>query len=252
LVLGVLGFLLLGLTGIPGVICGHLALGKIKRSRGTLSGGGLAIAGLITSYLATVMLLLAALSIPSILHSLRQAKLIEATSNARATYTLLIPFQAEMGSFPSDETAAKLQSEHPTLNLTGTSANAYLRQLLASGLTSSEVIFYAASDGTHRPDNNISGANALAAGECGFAYVTGNNISKAPDRPMLMTPFIPGTQRFDPDRFGRSKAVVLFLDGSVQVLPIDAAGHALLDGRNILDPDHPCWHGDPPVLAMPE
>jgi len=66
-----------------------------------------------------------------------------------------------------------------------------------------------------------------------------------------MTPFVAGTQRFDPDRFGR-KAVVVFLDGSAQVLPIDAAGHALLDGRNLLDPAHPCWAGDPPVLAMPE
>jgi hypothetical protein len=39
------------LTAIPGVICGHVALSRIKRSGGSLSGQGLAIAGLITGYL---------------------------------------------------------------------------------------------------------------------------------------------------------------------------------------------------------
>ena len=51
LVLGILSFFTLGLTSIPGVICGHLARGKIKRSIGKLSGSGLAMAGLITGYI---------------------------------------------------------------------------------------------------------------------------------------------------------------------------------------------------------
>ena len=51
----VLGILSLGclsiLSGIPGVICGHKALSKIKRSAGALTGQGMAIAGLVTGYL---------------------------------------------------------------------------------------------------------------------------------------------------------------------------------------------------------
>ena len=38
------------LFAIPAVICGHVALGRIKRSGGTLAGEGLAQAGLITGY----------------------------------------------------------------------------------------------------------------------------------------------------------------------------------------------------------
>jgi competence protein ComGC len=38
-------------AAIPGVICGHKALSKIKYSGGAVSGQGLAIAGLVTGYL---------------------------------------------------------------------------------------------------------------------------------------------------------------------------------------------------------
>jgi hypothetical protein len=35
---------------IAGVICGHVALGEIKRAEGRLEGRGMAIAGLVVSY----------------------------------------------------------------------------------------------------------------------------------------------------------------------------------------------------------
>jgi hypothetical protein len=72
LVLGILSLVCFGLlAGIPAVICGHKALNKIKNSYGTLSGNGLAIAGLATGYLGavlgtiSVMGLLAAIAIPN-------------------------------------------------------------------------------------------------------------------------------------------------------------------------------------------
>ncbi len=40
------------LTAIPGVIFGHIALGQIRRSGGTQGGSGLAVAGLVTGYIA--------------------------------------------------------------------------------------------------------------------------------------------------------------------------------------------------------
>ena len=58
LVLGCLVFFTCGLTGIPAVICGHIAQGKIGKSAGRLTGGGMAIAGLVMGYLGLVMLLL--------------------------------------------------------------------------------------------------------------------------------------------------------------------------------------------------
>lgn len=50
LVCGILGFFSAGITGVLGVIFGHVSLGRIKRSAGTLEGRGLAIAGLVTGY----------------------------------------------------------------------------------------------------------------------------------------------------------------------------------------------------------
>ncbi len=71
LVLGLISLLCLPfLPAIPAVICGHVAISKIKRSRGTLEGSGLAIAGLVTGYLGLLMTvvlipLLAAIAIPN-------------------------------------------------------------------------------------------------------------------------------------------------------------------------------------------
>ena len=54
-VLSLLGLLCLGpLTGIPAIICGHVSYSNIKKSQGTLTGGGLAIAGLVIGYIAIV------------------------------------------------------------------------------------------------------------------------------------------------------------------------------------------------------
>jgi hypothetical protein len=71
LVLGILSLSCLTVfCGIPGVICGHKALARIKYSGGTLGGQGLAIAGLVTGYLGIlwgllVIPLLVAIAIPN-------------------------------------------------------------------------------------------------------------------------------------------------------------------------------------------
>ncbi len=56
LVLGICSFVLNCLTALPAVICGHLALGRIKRSGDGLTGRGLAIAGLVLGYLFLALL----------------------------------------------------------------------------------------------------------------------------------------------------------------------------------------------------
>ena len=58
LVLGCLAFLTCGLTSIPAVICGHIALSQISKAAGRLTGNGMAIAGLITGYLTCVLLVM--------------------------------------------------------------------------------------------------------------------------------------------------------------------------------------------------
>lgn len=56
LVLGILSLMCFSIfAAIPGVICGHKAIGGIEKSGGTLSGRGLAIAGLVTGYIGIAM-----------------------------------------------------------------------------------------------------------------------------------------------------------------------------------------------------
>src|SRR5438132_11120751 len=47
---GIAGFVCFGLPTIPAIICGHLALVQIKKSKGILKGRGLAITGLMLGY----------------------------------------------------------------------------------------------------------------------------------------------------------------------------------------------------------
>ena len=73
LVLGILGLICFcfgPLAAIPAVICGHITLGRIKRSEGELTGNGMALAGLITGYVGIALMLIwlpmmAAIAIPS-------------------------------------------------------------------------------------------------------------------------------------------------------------------------------------------
>jgi len=67
LVLGVSG-LLLFITSIPAVICGHIACSNIKQSNGGQKGRGMAIAGLVLGYLIIAIMpfgLMAAMAIPA-------------------------------------------------------------------------------------------------------------------------------------------------------------------------------------------
>src|SRR4051812_33336405 len=60
LVLGCLSYIACGgpITGIPAIICGHMARGEIRRSRGLYKGDGLALAGLVMGYIGCSILLL--------------------------------------------------------------------------------------------------------------------------------------------------------------------------------------------------
>jgi prepilin-type processing-associated H-X9-DG protein len=61
------------LTGLPAVICGHIARGKIKRGEG--GGGGMALCGLITGYIGLTFIFLYLLILPAmLLPALSQAR----------------------------------------------------------------------------------------------------------------------------------------------------------------------------------
>ncbi|MGW0196218.1 DUF4190 domain-containing protein [Nonomuraea sp. NPDC003201] len=53
LVLGIIGLIFCGVTSIPGVILGHIALNRIKKTGE--EGSGMAVGGLVTSYITVVI-----------------------------------------------------------------------------------------------------------------------------------------------------------------------------------------------------
>ena len=72
------------LTGIPAVICGHIARGKGKR--GDASGDGMALAGLITGYMGIcfiVFLMLPALLLPALSSARGKAREIQCMNNLK-------------------------------------------------------------------------------------------------------------------------------------------------------------------------
>jgi hypothetical protein len=89
LVLGILSLTCFWLiTAIPAVICGHLAYSRIRRSAGTLSGEGLALAGMITGYIGIAMSILliplmAAIAIPNFVKARTTAQMNACINNLR-------------------------------------------------------------------------------------------------------------------------------------------------------------------------
>jgi hypothetical protein len=173
----------------------------------------------------------------------------EAVSNARQIGLALFEFDSKYGKYPDASTISAVSKDAATdsnlskLSLGTKSSNDYFRQLLAGGFTQSELMFYAKILGAKKPDNNIKGAEALKKGECGFAYLPGLSSEGNPSRPLIVTPLIPGADRFDPKRFD-GKAVILRMDNSVTSMNINSSGHVMLNGKNLLDPTNPDWGKD--------
>lgn len=256
LICGILSLLTLGLTGIPAVICGHLARGKIRRAAGGLSGSGMALAGLICGYIGFVGIILisgiAGLTAPLIIRQRKKADQTEAVVNARQIGMSLIEFKEEYGSYPDESTSTAVADATGHPKVAGSSSNARFRQLVHSGISQSEAIFYAKASGVRKPDGAVEGDKAVATGECGFAYVTNLSPSDETPRPVAMAPFVPGTDVFDPIPYD-GKAVILWTDGSVKSYGIQrATGRVIFEGKDLLDGSHRIWGGKPPVLALPE
>jgi hypothetical protein len=183
----------------------------------------------------------------------KPAAITQAVNNARQIGFALSDFQSEYGSYPNADTAGKIRDKTGSdLKLGTHSSNDFFRQLLASGITENEAMFYAKIQDCRKPDNVITGSKALEKGECAFTYLKGAFVDCNPYRPIAVTQMIPGTDRFDPKPF-KGKAIVLRADNSVTAMHIlTKYGHIMLEGRNLMDPAHPVWDGKPPAIAWPE
>lgn len=185
--------------------------------------------------------------------SVRIADKSEAVNNARQLGIALTEFQTEYGEFPGPDTSAEVRRKSGSdLDMESVSSNDFFRQLFASGIARSETIFYAKTNGIRKSDGVFTGGEALRKGECGFTYFLGTKLADNPNRPLVVAPMIPGTDRFENRKGFDGKAVILKIDNSVTSYPIDKDGHVLIDGRNMMDPHHPIWDGHAPVIAWPE
>lgn len=193
----------------------------------------------------------------AILVQRNKAKTMEAHNNLRSLSCALLEFDHEYGRFPDASTIAMVRERTESLMPMGTrSANDFIRQMIVAEIQATEVNCYAAIPRTHKPDSRMDGSHALEKGECGFSYITGQSSKSNPDRPLVITPLIPGTDRFDPKPFNGFAIVLRIggcLSGDVEALPINKNGEVIdSSGKHILDPANPVWGGKPPVIAWPD
>ena len=191
--------------------------------------------------------------VPFLMVGRKSAVRAEATSNARQIGMALVTFEQDYHMFPCDATAAQVKTANPEIKfpMGTTFSNDYFRQLIAAGVIANGKPFYARIADCRRPANPVNDADALGKGECGFSYIVDCNSMADPPQPLVVTPLIRGTERFDPFPFG-AKAIVVWTDGSVTTPAIDQSGHVIHLGVNLLDPGNPVWHGKPPRIAWPE
>jgi hypothetical protein len=182
----------------------------------------------------------------------------EARNNLRSMSLALCEFEAAYGSFPNAATAVAVKQTTEThLPLGSESSNDLFRQLLAAEISTSESIFYAKIPDTHPPDNLYhDGSCALVEGEVGFSCMVGLDSKSHPNRPLVVTPLVPGTNKFDPIPFN-GKAIILRVnsgvEGRIEVLPITSRGEVIdASGKHILDPSNPIWNGEIPTIAWPQ
>lgn len=108
LVLGILAHVCFGpLTAIPAVICGHIALTRIKQSQGAITGQGLAIAGLVLGYVNIAMFvlfmpLLVAIAVPNFIKAREKAIAHKCEAQMSMIKFSIGAYQLENESLPPD------------------------------------------------------------------------------------------------------------------------------------------------------
>jgi prepilin-type N-terminal cleavage/methylation domain-containing protein len=203
---------------------------------------------------------LAGLTAPMIIRQARKADAAEAVSNAKQIGLAMFEFQTDYGSYPDTGTITTVTTNNPASVYLAdiaapTTANGYFMQLFAAGITQSEAMFYAKSKLAIKSDGNIDTGEALADGECGFAYILdgtdGQTAAGNPSRIIAAAPMKDAT-KFDIDPYDK-KAVILRIDNSVISVNIDeATGVAKANGANILDKaTSKFWGGVTPTVVIP-
>jgi hypothetical protein len=194
--------------------------------------------------------------------ALHRAALTEAINTVRSVKFALDGFATDFdGQYPNDETGERVLEG----GLGDEYSNDYFRQLFITGETQSETIFWIKGSpvaGKRAPDDKVSKEGKpqadmiLQAGDCHWAYVVNQSTTRGTSRPLILDPFLPGTDHFDPEHWN-GKAIMLLIDGTIKVSRLNDH-HRIVDGSNedIFSRSAVAWEGDrgesEKLLAQPD
>jgi len=109
LVCGVLSIVCFGpIAAIPAIICGHIALTRIKRAQGTIGGAGLAIAGFTLGYVGLAISLfimlpmVIAIVLPNFMMARNKAYQHSCEVNMKVIERSIEGYQIDKGNLPAD------------------------------------------------------------------------------------------------------------------------------------------------------
>ena len=160
---------------------------------------------------------------PSYTNFRKKGEQLQAIDHGKEIYMAMMAFKLEYGSFPDVQTAkAVIEKTKTELDLNGDTANDYFRQLIASGAVKSENPFFVATPYSKKnPDNDMTGNEALNAGEVGFGYIMNGNTAIVGDNPnqiIVAAPLLNANTNgeFDASCLNR-RAVLVHVDGSVSL-----------------------------------
>ena len=190
-----------------------------------------------------IIAILAGVGVPALMKKQKEGYRAEAIMNAKQVGLALFGFDGEWGSYPDDSTGADITEDlESDLSFGSSSSNDYFRQLIATGYIDQEKPFFARSSYiTKKGDNNMQGAECLAAGEVGFAYFMGSGgeglgNSGNSGRPVVAAAIKDGdtSGAFEEDIYNR-KAVILRVDTSASIDTIRPSdGKVVLGGGKTL------------------
>ena len=227
LVLGCLSVIFIILTAIPAIITGHVALNRIRRSKGTLGGSGIAIGGLVLGYLCTFLALpvMAAILIPTVSNVRESARRTIDSSNLRQIGIASLIHAGEHGghlppAMLEAEDGERETTIHDVAFLLATRAGLNDGQLWVSesdhanapGISGPIRVTTRGEDGEYRLDETFAATRVIA-----FDYVTGLREDMPSSTPIAWTRGLREDGTWDPDGvYGTDGGHVAFLNGTVR------------------------------------
>lgn len=198
--------------------------------------------------------------IPPIKSSRKKMDMMQAISNSKQIYLVLLDFENDYGNFPDDETEANYEDLDA---FRGPHSNDYLGQLIAGGYTKSEEIFYAFDKRySAKPDDVIfPREEILQKGECGFGYVMveekgkvrGLSTEDNGGLPVLVAPIVDESGVFEKKSLD-GRGVYLRVDGSARNERLNSDNKIRVGPRTLFDTGADTVWGMElkPVLLLPE